>query len=280
MLTSFVALVHSQSFFSSHDWQPFVPRSFPESLHCSNFIWYLFCGDTLSAHLQFHTNPLSPNPYNLLLLACHIQAFFFTWQTAILSPNSDQIWPSWGLQGYFVPLLHSVSLFQRQQSIYFFHVSAPANSEDKVKIIYISRAWISGQAMTVFVPGWKRNNVQNRQMSKPAARGMDEWKVIRMRFPGLATHLRHLSDISSLTLLAASGSHGPCLFYWQLWPQWPVWLGSQRVQNKYPLCKTGLPDCGVSEWGTGTQIKARWPQAFWHLERLGDFSWGKMALLG
>lgn len=104
MPTSFVAPVHSQSVFSSHGWQPFFPRLFPESLHCSNFIWYLFCQDTLSARLQFHTNPLSPDPYNLLLPACHIQAFFFTWQTAILSPNSDQNWPSWGLPSTMVIL--------------------------------------------------------------------------------------------------------------------------------------------------------------------------------
>lgn len=116
-------------------------------------------------------------------------------------------------QWLFCPLLHSVSPFQRQHSIYFSHVSAPANSEDKAKIIYISSVWISGQAMTVFVPDWKRNNVQKQTNEYAPARGTDEWKVTKMHFPGLATHLRHLSGISSLMLLAASESHGPCLFY-------------------------------------------------------------------
>lgn len=50
---------------------------------------------------------------------------------------------------------------------------------------------------------------KNRQMDKPAARWMDEWKATRMRFPGLAlaTYLRHLFGISCLVLLAASESH-------------------------------------------------------------------------
>jgi hypothetical protein len=52
-------------------------------------------------------------------------------------------------------------------------------------------------------------------MDKPSARWIDEWGAARMHSPGLAlaTYLRHLFGISSLTLLSASESHGSCIFY-------------------------------------------------------------------